>query len=197
MTSCHSYKRPISTTFVFVDANIQDVTRLSPFDFGKVSLSTFMADVDWSIHNFLDNYFSSPIRTLCESIKDSERQFQSISSHDVVEAYNVLCCRIRSRKDDVAGLHSPAFLSIFKDNSTLLVQRMSRDIRGVVANPFGSRLRHEELSMNQSYDLDCSPDEENLLDATNHTLCQYVLRLLSDIFIHPSLYSTLSRSCTL
>jgi len=126
-------------------------------------------------------YFSSPIRTLCESIKDSERQFQFISSHV---------------KDDIAGLHPPAFLSIFKDNSTLLVQRMSRDLRGVVANPFGSRLRYEELSMNQSYDLDCSPDEENLLDATNHTLCQYALRLLSDIFIHPSLYSTLSRSCT-
>lgn len=156
-------------------------------------MSTFMDDVEESRRNFLDNYFSSPIQSLCESIKDPERQ--SISSHDVVEAYNVLCCRIRSRKDDIAGLHPPAFLSIFKDNSTLLVQRMSRDIRGVVTNPFGSGLRHEELSMNQSYDVDCSPDE-NLPDATNHMLCQYALRLLSDIFIHPSLYSTLSRSCT-
>lgn len=148
-----------------------------------------------STRDFLDDYFSSPIRTLCQSIKDPERLF--ISCHDISEAYNVLCCRIRSRKDDIARLKPPIFLSVFKDNSSLLVQLMSRDIRGVLVNPSGSALRDEEFSMNQSYYMDFPLNEEDFQNSTNHMLCQYALRLLSDIFLHPSLYTSFSRSYTL
>ena len=137
----------------------------------------------------LSDYFASPIRTLCESVKDSEQNF--ISDHDIVEAYNVICWRIRSRKSDIPKMKIEGLFSNFEDDVPLLVQCISRDILRVLPNPFES-VPHRGQSVYQSYNTDNATSEDDLA-ATDHTLCQNALRLMSDLFMFPSLYSMFSR----
>jgi len=134
----------------------------------------------------LANYFASPLRTLCESAKDPEQDF--ISDHDIAEAYNHLCGRIRARKSDISKMKSPGSMC---GDVQLLVLCISRDIRRVLPNPFESFPRQGEQPV-QSYDTD-PINEENMPPAMNHMLCQSALRLMSDLFMYPTLYSMFSR----
>jgi hypothetical protein len=138
----------------------------------------------------LANYFASPIRTLCESVKDPEQDF--ISDHDIAEAYNLLCGRIRSRKSDISIMKVPESMYNFDKDLPLLVLCISRDIHRVLPNPFESFPRRGEQSINQSYDTD-PINEENMPPAMDHMLCQCALRLMSDLFMYPTLYSMFSR----
>lgn len=133
----------------------------------------------------LADYLSSPIRTLCESVEDVEQDF--ISDHDVVEAYNVLCARIRSRKADLSKATAPVSLSDFQKDVPLLVLCISRDIQRVLPNPFESTPHRSE----QSYDINHPID--NMPPTMDHMLCQCAIRLMSDLFMYPFLYSMFSR----
>jgi len=137
----------------------------------------------------LANYFASPMRTLCESVKDPEQDF--ISDHDIAEAYNHICGRIRFQKSDISNMETLG--SICKD-VPLLVLCISRDIRRVLPNPFESFPRQGQHPA-QSYDTDLI-NEENMPPAMNHMLCQSALRLMSDLFMYPTLYSMFSREWT-
>ena len=137
----------------------------------------------------LNSYLCSPIRTLCESLNDPEHLY--VSNHDIVEAYNVLCLRIRSRKNDILRPQEPGFLSIFEDNSALIEQCISRDVRRVLYTPLDSQQHHSSASFNSSYESDFS--EAVLPDVVENMLCQYAIRLMSDLFMFPALYSKFSR----
>jgi len=137
----------------------------------------------------LNSYLGSPIRTLCESLNDPEHLYTS--NHDIVEAYNVLCLRIRSRKSDISRPQEPGFLSIFEENSALIEQCISRDVRRVLYTPLDSQQHHSSASFNSSYESDFS--EAVLPDVVENMLCQYAIRLMSDLFMFPALYSKFSR----
>ena len=138
----------------------------------------------------LNSYLSSPIRTLCESLNDPEHLY--ISNHDIVEAYNVLCLRIRSRKDDISRPPETGSLSIFEESSALIEQCISRDIRRVLYTPLDSQRHRSSASFNFSYESDFP--EAVLPDVVENMLCQYAIRLISDLFMFPFLYSKFSRS---
>ena len=159
---------PASQLFPIATSSSMDYAQS---DRGKESLATYLA---------------SPIRTLCESVNDPEQDF--ISDHDIAEAYNLLCGRIRSRKSDISIMKTPR--SMCKD-LPLLVLCISRDIHRVLPNPFESFSRRGEQPVNQFYDTD-PINEENMPPAMDHMLCQSALRFMSDLFMFPTLYSMFS-----
>ncbi|KAF8968954.1 hypothetical protein BDZ97DRAFT_1915653 [Flammula alnicola] len=133
-------------------------------------------------------YFSSPIRTLSESIKDPGQR--CMSTHDLVEAYNVLSTRMRSLIHDIISTDEPLpFLSTFKDQSSDIAQCLSRDIQRLLPSIFDSQ-PHQHSFMDQSYYSEVSMDDDDFQTiADNMTLCQYALRFASDIFVFPVVYS--------
>jgi hypothetical protein len=138
----------------------------------------------------LADFLASPIRTLCESINDPQQDF--ISDIDIVEAYSVLCARIRSRRGDVADTKTREALSGLEGDLPFLVLCISRDVQRVLPNPFDSAPRHRQ-SVSQSYDADRSVYGDDRPPAIDHMLCQNALRLMSDLFLYPALYSMFSR----
>ena len=140
---------------------------------------------DWN------SYLCLPIRTLCESLNDPEHLY--VSNHDIVEACNVLCLRIRSRKNDISRPQEPSFLSIFEESSALMEQCISRDVRRVLYTSLDSQQHRSSASFNLSYESDFS-EAVGLPDVVENMLCQYAIRLMSDLFMFPALYSKFSRS---
>jgi hypothetical protein len=141
-------------------------------------------------HPPLADFLASPIRTLCESINDPQQDF--ISDIDIVEAYSVLCARIRSRRGDVADTKTREALSGLEADLPFFVLCISRDVQRVLPNPFDSAPRHRQ-SVSQSYDADRSVYGDDRPPAIDHMLCQNALRLMSDLFLYPALYSMFSR----
>lgn len=137
-----------------------------------------------------ETYFTSPIQTLCESIKDLGQDW--ITTHDLVEAYNVLSARIRSQIHHILIVNEPLPpLAIFKVQSSQIAECISRDLERLLPSPFESPLP------GRSYFSDSSLSGDELHIATNNaTLCHYALRFMTDIFTFQSLYSNFtSRSC--
>jgi hypothetical protein len=140
-----------------------------------------------------ETYFASPIQTLSESIKDPGQDW--ITTHDLVEAYNVLSARIRSQIHNILIVDKPLpSLAIFKAQSSQIAECISRDLERLLPSPFES-LQHA----GRSYYSDHSPSGDELYIATNNaTLCHHALRFMTDIFTFRSLYSNFtSGSCKL
>lgn len=137
------------------------------------------------------SYFASPIRTLSESITYSGQC--CISTHDLVEAYNVLSTRIRSLMTHVLSTDEslPCMLA-FQENASEITQCVSRDLQRLLPSPFDSEPQQYSFSA-QSFFLDISNDVDDIQTMTdNILLCQYALRFASDIFTFPMLYSNFS-----
>jgi len=137
-----------------------------------------------------ETYFASPIQTLTESIKDPRQDW--ITTHDLVEAYNVLSTRIRSQIHDILRVDKPLpQLAIFKEQSSQIVECISRDLERLLPSPF------ESQHGGRSYYSDRSLSDDDLYVAINHaTLCHHALRFMTDIFTFQFLYSNFtSRSC--
>ena len=134
-------------------------------------------------HAMSETYFASPIQTLSESIKDTEQD--SITTHDLVEAYNVLSARIRSKINDILIIDkSLQPLAIFKAHSSQITECISRALQRLLPSPF------ESPHAGRSYCSDRSLSGDELCIATNNaTLCHYALRFMTDIFTFQSLYS--------
>jgi len=138
----------------------------------------------------LSTPLASSIRTLIHSLNDPGQH--CISNHDLIEAYNVLSCRLRSQINDIFSSKPPqSLLTAFGQHSLCLTECLSRDIRRVLPNPFTSQSPLDH-SFGLSF-LSDSPNEEDLESAMdNATLCHYALRLVSDVFTFPALFSTFS-----
>ena len=137
-----------------------------------------------------ETYFVSPIQTLSESVKDPGQDW--ITSHDLVEAYNVLSARIRFHIHDILTVDNPPpSLAIFKVQSSQIAECISRDIERLLPSPF------ESDHAGRSYHSDGSLSGDELYIATNNaTLCYHALRFMTDIFTFQSLYSNFtSRLC--
>lgn len=129
-------------------------------------------------------YFASPIQTLSESIKDPGQDW--ITSHDLVEAYNVLSARIRSHRHDILIVDKPLpSLAIFKAQSSQIAECISRDLERLLPSPFDSP-QHAGRSYYSDHSL--SADERHIAN-NNATLCHHALRFMTDIFTFRSLYS--------
>lgn len=132
-------------------------------------------------------YLDSPIRTLCESIKDPGAL--RISIHDLMEAYAVLSTRIRiilNQDTCTTGLpiHSLAGLAEF---SLEIMNCISRDIQRPLPSPFDSQ--PQQNSSSYLY-YDAATDLEDIqITMDNISLCHYALRFASDIFAFSMLYS--------
>jgi hypothetical protein len=140
-----------------------------------------------------ETYFASPIQTLSESIRDPGQDW--ITTHDLVEAYNVLSSRIRSHIHDILVDDKPLpHLAIFKMQSSQIAECISRDLERLLPSPFES-LQHAD----RSYYSDRSLSGDDLYIATNNaTLCYHALRFMIDIFTFRPLYSNFtSRLCTI
>lgn len=137
-----------------------------------------------------ETYFASPIQTLSESIKDPGQD--RITTHDLVEAYNVLSTKIRSQIHEILNVDKPLPpLAIFKEQSPQIVECISRDLERLLPSPF------ESQHAGRSYYSDHSLSGDELHIATNNAmLCHYALRFMTDIFTFRSLYSNFtSMSC--
>ena len=138
-----------------------------------------------------ETYFASPLQTLSESIKDPGQDW--ITTHDLVEAYNVLSARIRSHVHDILIVDKPLPpLAIFKEHSSQIAECISRDLERLLPSPFES-----SQHAGRSYYSDRSLSGDDLYIATNNaTLCHHTLRFMTDIFTFQSLYCNFtSKSC--
>lgn len=130
-----------------------------------------------------ESYFASPIQTLSESINDPGQDW--ITTHDLVEAYNVLSNRIRAHIQDILIVDKPLPpLAIFKAQSSLIAECICRDLERLLPSPFESQLAGRSFYSDRSLSSD-----EVYIATNNATLCCHALRLMTDIFTFQSLYS--------
>lgn len=122
--------------------------------------------------------FASPLVTLSESIRDPTQTY--ITSHDLIEAYNVISLRLRTimQKNTLGSDNSS--LELFKTNSDCIEQCLSRDIRRLLPNPFDT-----QTSYPQSYFSQDNLEDDMQRITNNVLLCRYALRLVADIFAFP------------
>ncbi|KAF9479941.1 hypothetical protein BDN70DRAFT_658726 [Pholiota conissans] len=133
------------------------------------------------------SYFVSPIHTLTESLTDSEC---CISTHDLIEAYNVLSMRIRFvMTQKLSPDQDLPCMKPFQEEASQIVQCVSRDIQRLLPSPFDSA-PPEYSYAGRSSDLDLPEDIDDMQRmADNILLSQHALRFASDVFAFPLLYS--------
>ena len=140
------------------------------------------------VHMILSSCFSSPIRTLKESIPDHEHD--CITIHDLIEAYNALSNAIRGQLHQISSSgRSSSLLVPFKTNSCEIIDCLIRDIRRILPNPFDSpRQPHSVTDLSFGYEISLTEEEyQTMVDDT--TLCQYALRFACDILTVPAVYA--------
>lgn len=139
--------------------------------------------------------FTSPLLTLSESIRDPTQTY--ITSHDLIEAYNVISLRLRTLMQKNALDPEKSSLEVFRSHSECIEQCLSRDIRRLLPNPFDTQTSYPQSYLSQDH-----PEDDVQRITNNILLCRYALRLVADIFafpvVHvnfagrPSLFTTMS-----
>ncbi|KAG6842793.1 hypothetical protein H0H93_003382, partial [Arthromyces matolae] len=85
----------------------------------------------------------------------------------------------------------PPPLTLLKEHNTLLARALKRDIRRAFIDP--SHNLKKSISLYDSYASDISMPDEDVQHAVDISiLCHYSLRVLSDIFAFPVLYTLFS-----
>ncbi|KAF4593329.1 hypothetical protein EYR38_009043 [Pleurotus pulmonarius] len=116
----------------------------------------------------VDQFLRSPIETLLESITEE------ISTHDVIEAYNLFSNRIQANIQ-LMTTHDLA-LPTLQQHSSAIADALHRDIRSL---------------FRQASSL---ADEDTYNASENVLLCHEALRLLSNIFTFPALFRCFNNS---
>ncbi|TFK39035.1 hypothetical protein BDQ12DRAFT_682901 [Crucibulum laeve] len=131
----------------------------------------------------LPNCFQSPIETLLESLDDID--LENVLLHDIAESYNALSHRIRAQASDLCLPNQHYhILDLLKEHSTQIYKCLKRDIRRAFMEPLPDK---------DSFYFDNSISEETLKASLDSAmLCHHALRILSNIFVFPSLYSLFS-----
>ena len=120
----------------------------------------------------------SPLETLHESL--SEPGDETITLHDLTEAYSVLAMRIKGiMLDGLDSDQTTAALSLLKERSQILLGALRRDMMRVTINSC--------LSPQDGMNVDEIQYAHNLAQ-----LGQQAIGLTCELFAFPPLYSTLS-----
>ena len=135
-------------------------------------------------------YFKSPIETLLESTEVDGSDH--ISQHDLLEAYNTLQTRIRSQIQAICQSDPDSLAwNAVKLCSSQILQVLRRDIRrALVIPPSALKKSSLEGSLASSHPEITVDDVKNAADSS--LVCHQSLRLLSDLFRFPPLYSIFS-----
>lgn len=123
-----------------------------------------------------NKYFTSPLKTILESVNDPQNEF--ITLHDLAEAYATVSRRIRFLASEILenGPELPAF-EPFKTDNVLLSICLTRDVGRCLLNPLTI------FSQPQSTSDDGSIIEEGTERAQGYaTLSHHALVFLSDVF---------------
>ncbi|KAJ6475046.1 hypothetical protein C8R47DRAFT_1143368 [Mycena vitilis] len=134
-------------------------------------------------------FFMSPAETLLESTGPNA---DSISFHDLIEAYNTFSLRIKSQIRVIVNAEaSPSSLVSLKEYSHQLSEALQRDLRRARDEPL-SQSRHTSFAQD-SFQTTPEMDEEEIRVARELALLsQQLLRFLSNIFSFQPLYSIFS-----
>ncbi|KJA24353.1 hypothetical protein HYPSUDRAFT_200581 [Hypholoma sublateritium FD-334 SS-4] len=187
----YNTRRETSSLLLIATAALPATAHLSaPSLASKMASSTSERPFQLSHSVASKTYLDSPIRTLCESVKDPGALF--ISIHDLMEAYNILSTRIRTILNQdtcITGLPIPSLAGIAEFSSEIM-HCISRDIQRTLPSPFDSQPQQDSSSYVY---YDASPDLGDIQMTTdNISLCHYALRFASDIFAFSMLYSIFS-----
>ncbi|KAJ3756507.1 hypothetical protein EV360DRAFT_84895 [Lentinula raphanica] len=133
------------------------------------------------------HYLLAPLETLDESLNDPHEE--RINIHDLIETYNVLALRIKEillRTSDSDQTAAP--LTLLTERSQVLINALRRDVKRVVQNPLTTTLY--EKGTKDGMDL-----EDEVYYARDLALLgQQAIRLTSELFAFPQLYSRLTVS---
>ncbi|KAJ7288150.1 hypothetical protein C8J57DRAFT_1279246 [Mycena rebaudengoi] len=134
-------------------------------------------------------YFMSPMETLLESSVGLDAN--GVSLHDLIEAYNVLSTRIRSQIRVILGKQAPqSALASLREHSGPIAEALRRDLKRAREDPstYVQRMSHAD-----SFQTTIEIDEDDLRVSRDLALLsQQVLRLISDLFSFPPLFSLFS-----
>ncbi|CAA7269069.1 unnamed protein product [Cyclocybe aegerita] len=137
------------------------------------------------------NIFASPLKALSESLNDPDEL--CISIHDLIEAYNVLCNRLRSQANDIFSTTEPhPCLFAFAERSSDIMDCLARDLRRVLPSPFETQSFGGGSFKNWHYPEITFSEEDLELASDNATLCYHALRFVSSIVTFTPLYNTFS-----
>jgi hypothetical protein len=136
---------------------------------------------------YLSQYLLGPIETIVCSRR--ALAFGRLSLHDLAEAYRILSMRIRDSSDHLSTV-SDAFpaLESLRDKGADVVAALRRDIsRALRVSAWQSS---DDSSAPTAKTVGCEPTTHNANRATDISIvCNYALRLLSEIFRLPALSS--------
>ena len=135
-------------------------------------------------------FLKSPIETLLESTEIDS--LDHLSQHDLLEAYNTLQTRIRFQIQVICESDQDLLAwNVVKLYSSQVLQVLRRDIRRALGGPSSPRKSSSLGGSILSNNIEMTADEIKV--ATDLSLvCHQSLRLLSDLFRFPALYSIFS-----
>jgi hypothetical protein len=136
-------------------------------------------------------YFLGPIETIVCSYEGLASG--RLSLHDITEAYRTLSMRIRHSLGSISIASGPLpALEPLRENSTNVIAAWRRDISRTL-RAFSQHTSHSSSACSEGR-MSWEPAAYNVIHAIDcSTQCHYVLRLLSEIFRFPVLFSIFSR----
>lgn len=149
-----------------------------------------------SSENPLDTrlYFRSPIATLLESLED---QYQErLSLHDISQAYNVLCHRVRKVADHLTTVCNPVphALAYLRDHSTSLTSCIRRDLSYAFTRVIPDSPPYDASIPDSVPPPRSDPQDEDLKHAEDSSyLCKFCLTVVCTILKFPALSSLFAR----
>ncbi|KAJ4481971.1 hypothetical protein J3R30DRAFT_3455546 [Lentinula aciculospora] len=142
------------------------------------------SSIEGTAHSALSrHYLLSPLETLDESLTHSYGE--SIELHDLAETYNLLATRIKEVLLEGSKTDQAAPLTLLAERSQILANALRRDVMRVMINPCTVSAKAKERSEGMNVDEIHYARDLALLG-------QQAIRLISELFAFPQLYSTMT-----